>query len=156
MPAVTQDAQHLPQLLDLGPGEPAGRLVEEDEARPHDEAARDLQEALLGMLEQAGGACQGVAEADAVQHLHRKLAHDAVLATGLRQGQGAGEEAAAGLRPAAQHGIVEHAQAVDEAGLLEGAGDAEVGPPLDAGLGQVLAAQPDRRRHRHGNSRRRG
>ena len=52
-------------------GQAAGRLVEQDEARPHRQAAGDLEEALLGMREQVGAPPQDMAEADAVQQLDR-------------------------------------------------------------------------------------
>ena len=57
--AVAQRPDDVAEVLDLVAGEAAGRLVEQDEARPHRQAAGDLEEALLGMREQVGAPAAG-------------------------------------------------------------------------------------------------
>ena len=71
---IADGAQQPAEMLDLRSGQATGRFVEQDEARPQGEAACNLQEALLRMLEEIGAAMHRVAEADAVQQLRCLLA----------------------------------------------------------------------------------
>jgi len=141
--AIAQRPDDVAEVLDLVAGQSAGRLVEQDEARPHRQAARDLEEALLGMREQVGAPPEDVAEADAVQQLDRAGAQRPVLAADPRQAEGGGEEARARMGPRTEHGVVEHRQRRQQARLLEGAGDAEARAVLHGRGRQVFAVEPD-------------
>ena len=141
---LAHGADHLGQMLDLLAGEAAGRLVEQEEARLHDQPARDFQEALFGMVEEIGAALDHVAQAHAVQDLGGTRTQGLVFATDPRQAECRREEAGARVRPGAERGVVEHRERRQEARLLEGAGDADAGAPLHRRTRQFLALAADR------------
>ena len=102
----------LRELLDLVVGEAAGRLVEQDEARPHGQAAGDLQEALLGMVEQVGAPAAGRGRGPTPCSSSPRAARSARSSRPT-----AGRPSAVARKPRracgqrAEHGVVEHAAA---------------------------------------------
>src|SRR5204863_23786 len=67
----------------LGAGQPAGRLVQQNEARPHHEAPGDLEEALLRVLQQVGPPVEDASQSHAMQQRESAQSELSVLTMGV-------------------------------------------------------------------------
>jgi hypothetical protein len=140
---VSRTRRIWPQRVDLVVVEAGGRLVEEQKLGVAGERAGEL-DALAHREGQAPG--RPKSECREVHERHQLLGalRDAPL-LGLRprQAQGVGDEAGRGAAVAADLDVVEHAHAVEQGDVLEGAADAELGDDMARPVEDGAALEQD-------------
>ena len=147
--AVADDADDGGEALDLRHGQAAGGFVEQQEFRLHRQGAGDFQKALRGVFQQIGAPvhhrCRGQRRAAWRRH-GRGCPLPRAAGAGLRVRSP--EIPIGTMRPAAQHGVVQHRQRQHQLRCLEGAREAGSRPilhrlPRDVAAGQMDAALVD-------------
>ena len=128
--STRQLPDHLAERADLLVVQPAGRLVEQEQARRRDERAGELDPLQRPEREPRGGPAGDVRDADVLDHLVRAGAGGAL---------GAGAEAAV----RADEHVLEHRHRLEELDVLEGAGDPALDDLERRRLQQALALEAE-------------
>ena len=144
--AIGEPADPRSQRVHLALGEPARRLVEQQELRLRHEGAGQ-RGPLLNCVGERGGHPAGVVRGtELVEHGHGPRRHAALLAAGAPDAEEGRSEVAAQGRFGAEHHVLVHGQARTEADPLQGARDAQLGQVVRMVPAQDGTAVGDRSR----------
>ena len=130
-PALVADAPDQPAKLgDLAMRQPAGRLVEQQQARPRGQRARQL-DPLARAERQAGSRAQrDIAQIEHVEQIPGGIGQRRLAPPRRGQPQRVGQEIAAAARVPADPHIVEDALRAEQRQVLKGARDADLGDAM--------------------------
>ncbi len=137
-----------PSAVHLALGQPARRLVEQQELRLRHEGAGQ-RGALLNGVGQGGGEPAGiVGGAELVEDLHGAGGHPPLLPARAPQPEEGRRQVAVQPRLGPEHDVLVHRQSGAQADALQRAGDPELGQVVGVMRAQDLAAVGDRARTR--------
>ena len=133
---VRELGDQVAQLGELGLGQPAGRLVEQQYPRPGDEGAgeRDpLAQAVRELIGQLPGLGR---DAHPVEGGERTLSQRPFVAVGAGQAEQRRPEPGPGMAGGAGHDVLQHREPAEQANALQRAGDPQRGEPVRRQPGQ--------------------
>ncbi len=139
-----QVPDQVPELGQLGFGQPAGRLVEEQHPRPGDKHAGQRYSLAQAVGQRVGHAAGEVRRANLIQCLQRPFPEHPLVLVRPRQPEQRGPESGARLAGGTDHHILDHRQPAEEADALQRAGDTEMGQPVRPEARQLPAVKVDR------------
>ena len=105
----------------LGNVEARGRFIEQQQRRPRHYRPRDLQQAAVSISKRAGTGMGKAGKTDELQHCHRSIADDELLAAVARRRQDRVEKSGAHLRMQADLNILERGHLAEQLEVLKGA-----------------------------------
>ena len=117
----------LAQPVELGQRQARRRLVEQQQARPADQRAGDLGQALLAVRQLARRLHRAIGEADEIEVAQGIVQRGRLLAPRPRQAERRRRGTLALGREGAEQRVVEHAELRQHSRRLEGAADAVAG-----------------------------
>ena len=123
----------LDQLAQLGQfllGEPAGRLVEQQQPRAPDQGPGQCDPLAQAIGQRVGHAVGQVSHADAGQRLQGLLPQPPLVPVRAGQAEQPGPEPGARRAGRADHDVLGHGQAAEQADPLQGARDSQARQPV--------------------------